>query len=106
MFNGRTGLGITEWVEEVKACMRARHLAAAEQALFIFDHLEAEAKEEIRFCSSADRRDPAKVLAILNKLYECDQSYIVLQQVFFSRRPLEGETLQEFSGSHVFNGPC
>lgn len=97
MFNGRTGLGITEWVEEVEACMRARHLAAAEQALFIFDHLEGEAKEEIKFCSSADRRDPAKILAILNKLYECDQSYIALQQVFFSRRQLEGETLQEFS---------
>ena len=38
--NGRTGIGIADWVEEVQACMRAHHLSAADQARFIFDHLE------------------------------------------------------------------
>jgi len=36
VFNGSTGIGIADWVEEVQACMRARHLSAADQALFIF----------------------------------------------------------------------
>ena len=97
MFNGRAGLGITEWIEEIQACVRARHLLAADQALFMFDHLEGEAKEEIKFRPSAERRDPVQVLAILKELYGCAQSYVTLQQAFFSRRQLEGETLQEFS---------
>lgn len=49
MFNGKTGIGILEWTEEVQACMRARHLSTADKALFIFDHLEGEAKEEIKY---------------------------------------------------------
>lgn len=97
MFNGKTGMGIAEWVEEIQACVCARHLSVADQALYIFDHLEGEAREEIRFRSSAERGDPARVLAILQELYGCAQSYVTLQQAFFSRHQLEGETLHEFS---------
>ncbi|KAL2076367.1 hypothetical protein ACEWY4_027368 [Coilia grayii] len=97
MFNGKTGMGIAEWVEEVQAGARARHLTGADQAFFIFDHLEGEAKEEIRFRSSAVRKDPEKILAVLKELYGCNQSYVTLQQAFFSRQQQEGETLQEFS---------
>lgn len=39
MFNGKTGLGVVEWVREVQACKLAQHLAVGDQALFIFDHL-------------------------------------------------------------------
>lgn len=97
IFNGRTGLGIAEWVEEVEACMRVRHLTAVDRALFIFDHLEGEAKQEIKFRSAAERGDPGKILSILRELYGCHQSYITLQQDFFARRQMEGESLQEFS---------
>lgn len=38
-----------------------------------------------------------KVLAILEELYGCSESYVALQQAFFSRRQQEGETLHEFS---------
>lgn len=97
IFNGITGIGIVEWVEEVQACVRARHLSVADQALFLFDHLEGEAKREIKFRSEMERRDPARVIAILKELYGCSQSYVTLQQAFFSRHQQEGETLQEFS---------
>ncbi|KAL4004410.1 P2Y purinoceptor 4 [Sarotherodon galilaeus] len=97
MFNGRTGINISEWVEEVQACMRARHLSVADQAFFIFDHLEGEAREEIKFRPNSERGDPARVLTILKELYGNAQSYVTLQQAFFSRRQREGETLQEFS---------
>lgn len=97
MPNVQTGIGITGWVEEVQACVRARHLSAADQALFIFDHLEGEAKEEIKFRSAAERGDPNKVLTILQELYGCSQPYVTLQQAFFSRHQLEGETLHVFS---------
>lgn len=97
MFRGRTGLGISEWSEEVQACMRARHLSTIDQAYFIYDHLEGEAKEEIKYRPRVEREDPVRVLNILQELYGCSQSYVTLQEEFFSRKQQEGETLQEFS---------
>lgn len=97
MFRGKTGLNIVEWIEEVQACTRARYLSPSEEALFMYDHLEGEAREEIKYRSQEDRRDPAKILSILQELYGCSRSYVSLQEDFFSRKQQEGETLQEFS---------
>ena len=97
VFRGRTGVGLSECVEEVQASMRARRLSQSDQAFFLFDHLEGEAKEEIKYRSAAEREDPAEILAILEELYGCSESYGALQQAFFSRRQQEGETLHEFS---------
>lgn len=96
-FNGKTGMGIDEWVEEAKACMRIRHLSNADQAFFLFDHLEGEAREEVRYRPEIERGDPDKIILALRELYGCSQSYVALQEAFFSRRQLEGETLLEFS---------
>lgn len=97
MFRGKTGLNITEWADEVQACMRGRPLSSAEQALFMYDHLEGEAREEIKYRSQREREEPATILAILQELYGCSRSYVSLQEDFFSRKQQEGETLQEFS---------
>lgn len=97
MFRGKSGIGLTEWLEEVQACMRARHLSASDQAFFLFDHLEGEAREEIKYRSSAEREDPGKIISVLQELYGCSRSYVALQEAFFSRRQQEGETLHEFS---------
>ncbi|XP_056230621.1 uncharacterized protein LOC130168067 [Seriola aureovittata] len=97
VFRGRTGLGLEGWIEEVQACMRARHLSLSDQAFFLFDHLEGEPREEIKYRSSAERSDPARIIAVLRELYGCTDSYVALQEAFFSRRQQEGETLQEFS---------
>lgn len=97
MFRGRTGLSINEWVEEVQACMRARHLYRGDQALFIYDHLENEAREEIKYRSREERGDPDQILAILQELYGCSKSYVSLQEEFFSRKQRDDETLQQFS---------
>lgn len=97
VFRGRSGLGLEEWIEEVQACMRARHLSPIDQAFFLFDHLEGEPREEIKYRSSAERSDPVAIIAVLRELYGCSDSYVALQEAFFSRRQQEGETLQEFS---------
>lgn len=96
-FSGKSGIGIDEWVEEAEACMRARYLTPADQAFFLVDHLEGEAREEIRYRSEQERGDPSKIIAVLRELYGCSTSYIALQEAFFSRRQQEGETLLEFS---------
>lgn len=97
MFRGRSGIGLIEWLDEVQACMRARHLSVSDQAFFLFDHLEGEAREEIKHRPSTERGDPTKIIAALQELYGCYESYVALQEAFFSRRQQEGETLQEFS---------
>ena len=97
LFNGRTGISLEEWTEEVQACMRARYLSVRDKAYFMLDHLEGEAKSEIKFRPVGDREDPARILDILQELYGCSQPYVTLQQAFFSRQQQDGETLQEFS---------
>lgn len=97
IFRGRTGISLSDWLEEVKTSMRARHLASTDKAHFLYDHLEGEAREEIKYRPREHREDPEKVIQILSELYGCPDSYIVLQENFFSRQQQEGETLQEFS---------
>lgn len=97
MFRGKSGIGLAEWLEEAWACMRARHLSTADQAFFLYDHLEGEAREEIKYRPSTERGDPNTIIAVLQELYGCCESYVALQQAFFSRQQQEGETLLEFS---------
>lgn len=96
-FSGKSGISIDEWVEEAEACMRARYLSKADKAFFLFDHLEGEARDEIRYRPSGERGDPDQIIAILRELYGCSQSYVALQEAFFSRRQQDGESLLEFS---------
>lgn len=96
-FSGKSGVNINEWVEEAQACMRARCLSAIDRAFFLFDHLEGEAKEEIKYRPAAEREDSNKIIGILRDLYGCSQSYVALQEAFFCRKQQDGETLQEFS---------
>ena len=96
-FSGKSGISVYEWVEEAQACMRARHLTTIDQAFFLFDHLVGEARDEIKFRTNAERKDPDRFIAILRELYGCSKSYVALQEAFFSRKQQEGETLQEFS---------
>ncbi|KAG1953659.1 hypothetical protein F2P79_009198 [Pimephales promelas] len=96
-FRGRVGIDIVEWVEEVEVCARTRHLGALDKAYFMFDHLDGEAKDEIRYRPKADRENPERIADILKELYGCSQSYVALQESFFSRKQLDGESLQEYS---------
>ncbi|XP_038150223.1 uncharacterized protein LOC119789420 [Cyprinodon tularosa] len=87
IFRGTHGVGVEDWIEEVRTSMRVRHVGPTDQAAFIFDHLEGEARDEIKYRSSSEREDPETVFTILKELYGCQQSYVSLQEDFFSRRP-------------------
>lgn len=97
VFRGSHGIGLDEWIEEVQVSMNMRHLGSHDRAFFIYDHLEGEARDEIKYRPRAEREDPDRVLEILKELYGCPKSYISLQKDFFSRKQLDGESLQEFS---------
>lgn len=97
LFSGRASPKLREWIEEAEACMRARHLTPADQAFFLYDHLEGEARDELKYRPSTDRADPERIFSVLREVYGCTDSYVALQESFFSRRQQEGESLQEFS---------
>lgn len=100
MFRGTSsGILIEDWVEEVKATIRTSRIRPADQADFIYDHLEGEAKNEIRYRPMADREDPERLIAILQDVYGCSTPYVSLQQSFLARKQLEGESLQQYSRS-------
>lgn len=97
MFRRRNGVGLAEWLEKVQPCLRARHLTKAQQAFFLFVHLEGEARQEIKFRPPAEQEDSEKIIVILREHYCWMDSYIILQETFFSQRQKEGESLLEFS---------
>ncbi len=104
-FNGRSGIFIDEWVEEAQACMRLRHLYNTDQAFFLVDHLEGEAREEIRYRSRDEREDPKKIIQALRDLYGCTKSYVALQESFFFQETTGwGELIGVLPGSDESSG--
>ncbi|CAL9687175.1 unnamed protein product [Knipowitschia caucasica] len=97
LFRGTSGIPIEDWIEEMRATLRTRRLTTVDQAYFVFDHLEGEAKDEIRYRTRTEREDPERIMSILRELYGCVRSYVSLQECFFSRKQQEGESLHEFS---------
>lgn len=55
-------------MEEVQACLRIRHLSPADQTLFIYDHLEGEPREEIKYQLPEEKDGREKILTILQEL--------------------------------------
>lgn len=101
-FSGNSGpeaLPVEEWVEEARKCLKLRHMSPSEQAYFIYDLLEGEAKMEIKLRPASDKTDPENIFTILLETFGCSHSYIEAQQKFFQCRQREGESLREFSHS-------
>ena len=97
-FSGGPGSSsIEDWLEEVECSTRGRHMSEIDKALFMYDHLEGEARSEIKFRPRAEREDPKIISEVLTELYSCSNSYVSLQRQFFDCRQKETESLQEFS---------
>lgn len=85
VIRGRTGLSSIDGVEEVQACLHV-HQLPVEKSLFIFDHLEGEAREEIKYWSKEERKNPDKILDIFLDLYGCTKLYVSLWEAFFFQK--------------------
>ena len=97
-FSGGPGtLSIEDWLEEVDCSTRGRRMPDIDKALFMYDHLEGEARAEIKFRPRGEREDPKFISDVLTELYSCSTSYVSLHHQFFDRRQKESESLQEFS---------
>lgn len=88
---------VEDWVEEARRSLASRHMTSKEQASFLYDLLDGEAKREVKFSSREERENPDSILAILQENFGCSKSYVVLQKQFFQRRQQEGESIRQYS---------
>lgn len=91
-FSGSTTTGsltVEEWVEEAQRCISSRFMSESEKALFLYDHLEGEARNEIKYRPPTVREDPLAVIKVLKEVYGCSRSYVFWQQRFFDRKQRE-----------------
>ena len=58
---------VEEWVDAILNHLSTRDMSKKEQAVFITDHLEGQAKREIRFRSESEKTASDKILDILLK---------------------------------------
>ena len=90
-------ISVDDWIEEIQNVMKSRHMNKEETIDFIYSHLTGLAKEEIKYRSNKERRDPTKVLRILSEAFGEKQGITVIQRNFFDRKQREGESLREYS---------
>ena len=91
------GLTVEDWVEEAKKSLSLRQTPPTQQAAFLCDLLDGEAKREIKFLNADDRANPESIFSVLLINFGCDQTYVTLQRQFFQRRQQENESIREFS---------
>lgn len=90
-------LSVEEWVEEARSCIRSRYMSEWDKALFLLDHLEGEARNEIKYRPQGVRENSEQIFEVLQEVYGCAKSYVYWQQKFFDRKQKDGESLYEFS---------
>ena len=90
-------MSVEEWIGEAKRALAVRPMSKLEQALFLYDLLDGEAKREIKFSPAADRNDPQKMFAILKNNFRCSKSLNALHRQFYHRRQFESESVREYS---------
>ena len=101
-FSGSTAQGnmsVEEWVEEARKSLSLQQTPLIEQAAFICDLLDGEAKREVKFSAPDDRASPEAIFTILMNNFGCDQTYVTLQKQFFQRQQREHESIREFAHS-------
>lgn len=63
----------------------------------MYDHLEGEARNEVKYRPVTVRENPIEMTSVLKEVYGCSKSYVYWQQRFFDREQKETESLFEFS---------
>ena len=81
---------ITEWLQSIGDFVRHRFGDEKERVMFVMDHLEKEAKTEVRFRICLDKATLDEVLQVLRDLYGSKDSAVQLQQQFYSRNQVAG----------------
>ena len=99
-FSGRpqkdTDPNVEEWIEDVK--YHLKNISGNDaQVEFLYDHLQGQARDEVRTLKEVERNNPGKILEILQQLFQDADTIAQIQQQFFQREQRKNETLQQYS---------
>ena len=99
-FSGRDGTQtVYEFVEEMLRVLKSRPTPPEEQADFILSHLEGPAKEELRYRSPGEKKDPNAILDLLSEAFAERSTASELMSDFYSTKQESGQSLREYSHS-------
>ena len=97
-FSGHEGdLGVQEFVADIQSLFRARAMSPEEQCDLIISHLEGSARHELRYRPGEATRSPDRILDILLDVFGEKRSVSQLQEQFYMRKQLDGETIRAYS---------
>lgn len=88
---------LSDWIEDLKSVFKARNFTPDQAVDYIWEHLEGEAKQEIKYRSKETRSRPEGIFEALLEVFGSAQSFTALQRQFFERQQGKTETLIEFS---------
>ena len=92
-------LDVDEWCCTMEKHLNGRFSMEDEKVLFIIEHLDKRAKAEVKFRFTLSKASSAEVLLALKELYQPAESLIRMQEKFYGRVQLEGESLEDFAVS-------
>lgn len=87
---------IQDFLQEIQSVFDARRMTPAERADYIIPNLEGPAREEVRYRTAAERRDPGRLQEILEGVFGEKLMSAQLLARFHNRRQEPGESLQQF----------
>ncbi len=89
-------LSIEEWIDDASYHLKnISHVEA--QIEFLFDHLQGQARDELRVIPESDRKIPARIFDALRALFQDVDTVAQIQQAFYQRSQRQNETLQQYS---------
>ena len=74
-------------------------MSPEEQYDLILSHLEGSARHEVRYRPGEATRSPQRILDILLDVFGEKRSVSQLQEQFYLRKQLDGETIRSYSGA-------
>lgn len=82
-----------DWIADACAACESRGLNKKDQATYLIEHLGGDARLEVLGRGEALKSDPAQIYAVLLRVFGDGDSLPQQQQLFYSYRQKEGESL-------------
>ena len=88
---------VDEWIQTVKLYIDSKTANEREKVNFVIDHLDEDAKTELRLEIDLTRSTSSEVFQILKNVYSIKDTVFELQQQLYARDQHDNESLSEYS---------
>ena len=89
---------VDDWVRTVRHHVHKKTFTSEEEKIdFVLEHLDKKPKTEVRFRINPIKASLEDIFGILTEIYGIQESFLELQQEFYSRNQKPEETIDEYS---------